>query len=84
MDTKPINDPAMRNLERTIRFEFEKILLIMTLVCLALEVGICIYYCLTDNLGQPLNTYVEFRILVPFAINSTTFLFLYMYFSSSS
>ena len=70
MDTKPINDPAMRNLERTIRFEFEKILLIMTLVCLALEVGICIYYCLTDNLGQPLNTYIEFRILVPFAVNS--------------
>ena len=70
MDTKPINDPAMRNLERTIRFEFEKILLIMTLVCLALEVGICIYYVLTDNLGQPLNSYIEFRILVPFAINS--------------
>ena len=28
MDIKPTNDPAMRNLERTIRTEFEKILLL--------------------------------------------------------
>lgn len=73
MDTKPAKDPALRNLERTIRFLFEKVLLMMTVVCLVLEVGICIYYYFTDNLGQPLNTYIEFRIIVPFAINSVLF-----------
>ena len=70
MDNKPASDPAMRNLERTIRFEFEKIILIMAIVCLTLEIGIAAYYYFTDDLGQPLNTYIEFRILVPFGINS--------------
>ena len=74
MDTKSTNDPAMRNLERTIRFEFEKVLLMMTIVCLVLEIGIAVYYYLTDNLGQPLNTYIEFRIIVPFAINSILYI----------
>ncbi len=74
MDTKQAKDPAMRSLERTIRFEFEKIILIATLVCLALEIGICIFYSLTNDLGQPLNTYIEFRILVPFAINSVLYI----------
>ena len=74
MDNKPASDPAMRNLERTIRFEFEKIILIMAIVCLTLEIGIAAYYYFTDNLGQPLNTYIEFRILVPFGINSLLYL----------
>ena len=74
MDTKSTNDPAMRNLERTIRFEFEKVLLMMTIVCLVLEIGIAVYYYLTDNIGQPLNTYIEFRIIVPFAINSILYI----------
>ena len=74
MDTKSTNDPAMRNLERTIRFEFERVLLLMTIVCLVLEIGIAVYYYLTDNLGQPLNTYIEFRIIVPFAINSILYI----------
>ena len=74
MDTKSTNDPAMRNLERTIRFEFERVLLLMTIVCLVLEIGIAVYYYLTDNLGQPLNTYIEFRIIVPFAINSVLYI----------
>ena len=70
MDIKPTNDPAMRNLERTIRSEFEKILLLMTIVCLILEIAIAIYYYFTDNILIPLEKYIEFRILVPFAINS--------------
>lgn len=74
MDTKSTNDPAMRNLERTIRFEFEKVLLVMTIVCLVLEIGFTVYYYLTDNLGQPLNTYIEFRVIVPFAINSILYI----------
>ena len=74
MDTKHVTDPAMRSLERTIRYEFEKVLLIMTIVCLVLEVVIAIYYYAIDDLGQPLNTYIEFRILVPFAINSVLYI----------
>ena len=74
MDSKPINDPALRNLERNIRFEFEKIILIMAIVCVSLEVAIFFYYYLTDNVGQPINTYIEFRILVPFAVNSILYL----------
>ena len=70
MDIKPTNDPAMRNLERTIRTEFEKILLLMTIVCLILEIAIAIYYYFTDNILIPLEKYIEFRILVPFVINS--------------
>ena len=70
MESKPINDPALRNLERTIRFEFERIILIMAIVCVSLEVAIFIYYYLTDNVGQPVNTYIEFRILVPLLVNS--------------
>ena len=70
MVTKPTNDPALRNLERTIRFEFEKILLIMTIVCVVLEIGFAIYYYFTNDLIIPLEKYIEFRILVPFAINS--------------
>ena len=63
MDIKPTNDPAMRNLERTIRTEFEKILLLMTIVCLILEIAIAIYYYFTDNILIPLEKYIEFRIL---------------------
>ena len=70
MATKPTSDPALRNLERTIRFEFEKILLIMTIVCVVLEIGLAIYYYFTNDLIIPLEKYIEFRILVPFAINS--------------
>lgn len=70
MNGKPVKDPALRNLERTIRFEYEKILLIMTIVCAAFEVGLFFYYYLTDDLGRPLNSYLEFRVLVPFAVNS--------------
>lgn len=69
MDTKPTSDPAMRNLERTIRFEFEKLLLIVTIVCLILETGLAIYYYIIDDLGQPLVKYVAFRILVPLGVN---------------
>ena len=74
MDSKPVNDPALRNLERTIRLEFERIILSMAIVCVTLEVAIFIYYYLTDNVGQPVNTYVEFRILVPFAINTVLYI----------
>ena len=74
MNGKPIKDPALRNLERTIRFEYEKILLIMTAVCTAFEVGIFFYYYLIDDLGQPLNSYVEFRILLPVAVNCLLYL----------
>ena len=70
MDTRQTNDPALRNLERTIRFEFEKILLIMTILCLVSEIGLAIYYYVTDDLIIPLAKYIEFRILVPLAINS--------------
>ena len=70
MATKPTSDPALRNLERTIRFDFEKILLIMTIVCVVLEIGLAIYYYFTNDLIIPLEKYIEFRILVPFAINS--------------
>ena len=34
MEGKPASDPALRNLERTIRFEFEKLILIVTIICL--------------------------------------------------
>ena len=74
MDNKPTNDPAMRNLERTIRFEFERIILLMAIVCLTLEIAIAIYYYFTDNLGQPLSSYIEFRILVPFGINTLLYI----------
>lgn len=70
MDTRQTNDPALRNLERTIRFEFEKILLIMTILCLVFEIGLAIFYYVTDDLIIPLAKYIEFRILVPLAINS--------------
>ena len=82
MDNKPVSDPALRNLERTIRLEFERIILSMAIVCVTLEVAIFIYYYLTDNVGQPVNTYVEFRILVPFAIN--TLLYIITRFSNRS
>ncbi|MBQ1739065.1 MAG: diguanylate cyclase [Clostridiales bacterium] len=74
MESKPINDPALRNLERTIRFEFEKIILIMAIVCVSLEVAIFFYYYFTDNVGQPVNTYIEFRILVPLLVNCILYL----------
>ena len=74
MDTKPVKDPAMRSLERNIRFEFEKVLLIMAIVCLVLEVIIAVYYYVIDDLGMPLHTYVEFRILVPLAVNSLLYI----------
>jgi len=70
MNTKQANDPAMRNLERTMRFEFEKLLLTITIVCLVLEIGIAFFYYLTDNIGQSLDTYILFRILLPFSVNS--------------
>ncbi len=69
MDIKPTVDPAMRNLERTIRNEIERLILIITIVCLVLEIGIGAYYYFTMDLGQPVDTYVVFRILVPFAVN---------------
>ena len=74
MESKPINDPALRNLERTIRFEFEKIILIMAIVCVSLEVAIFFYYYFTDNVGQRVNTYIEFRILVPLLVNCVLYL----------
>ena len=70
MATKPTSDPALRNLERTIRFEFEKVLLTMTIVCVVVEIGLAIFYYFTNDLIIPLEKYIEFRILVPFAINS--------------
>ena len=82
MDNKLVSDPALRNLERTIRLEFERIILSMAIICVTLEVAIFIYYYLTDNVGQPVNTYVEFRILVPFAIN--TLLYIITRFSNRS
>ena len=69
MDSRPANDPAMRNLERMIRFEFEKILLIVTVVCLMLEIAIAIYYYEIKDLGQPILSYIAFRILVPLVVN---------------
>ena len=69
MDSRPASDPAMRNLERMIRFEFEKILLIVTVVCLMLEIAIAIYYYEIKDLGQPLLSYIAFRILVPLVVN---------------
>ncbi len=73
MDTRQTKDPALRNLERTIRFEIEKIILIMTIVCLVSEIGLAIYYYFTDDLIIPLGSYIEFRILVPLAINSVLY-----------
>ncbi len=69
MDTKLTGDPAMRNLERKIRSEIEKLLLISTVVCLCLEIALAFYYYIIQDLGQPLKSYIEFRILVPFGIN---------------
>ena len=74
MESKPVSDPALRNLERNIRFEFEKIILTMAIVCVSLEIAIFAFYYFTDNVGQPVNTYIEFRILVPFAINTVLYL----------
>jgi diguanylate cyclase (GGDEF)-like protein len=74
MDYKPVSDPAMRNLERRIRFELEKLLLIITVVCLILEIGIAVFYYFIQDLGQPLNSYIEFRILVPLGINVLVYL----------
>lgn len=74
MDNRPVSDPAMRNLERRIRFELEKLLLIITVVCLCLEIGIAVYYYIIRDLGQPLLSYIEFRILVPLGINILVYL----------
>ena len=74
MDNKPMDDPALRNLERTIRNELEKLILIVTVLCLLIEIALCAYYYATGDLGQPLNTYIEFRILVPFGINLLVYL----------
>ena len=75
MDTRQTGDPAVRNLERRIRFEIEKLLLITTIVCLGLEIALATYYYLIRDLGQPLNTYIEFRILLPCGINVILYLF---------
>ncbi len=74
MNSKPVSDPAMRSLERRIRFELEKLLLIIAVVCLVLEIGIAAFYYYIQDLGQPLKTYVEFRILVPLGINALVYL----------
>ena len=74
MNSKPVSDPAMRNLERRIRFELEKLLLIIAVVCLVLEVGIAGFYYIIQDLGQPLLSYIEFRILVPLGINVLVYL----------
>ena len=74
MITKPTNDPAMRNLERGIRFEIERLILIVSVLCLVLEAGLCFYYYSIQDLGQPLNTYIEFRILVPLGVNILVYL----------
>jgi len=74
MDNKPVSDPAMRNLERRIRFELEKLLLIIAVVCLILEIAIAAYYYFIQDLGQPLKSYIEFRILVPLGINILVYL----------
>ena len=69
MEGKPASDPALRNLERTIRFEFEKLILIVTIICLLTEIGLTFYYYLIQDLGQPLINYIAFRILVPLGVN---------------
>ncbi len=74
MEGKPASDPALRNLERTIRFEFEKLILIVTVVCLLFEIGLAIYYYCIQDLGQPLISYVAFRILVPFGVNALLYI----------
>ena len=74
MENRPVSDPAMRNLERRIRFELEKLLLIITVLCLILEIIIAVYYYLIKDLGQPLKSYIEFRILVPLGVNILVYL----------
>ena len=74
MNSKPVSDPAMRNLERRIRFELEKLLLIIAVLCLFLEIGIAAYYYSVQDLGQPLLSYIEFRILVPLGVNVLVYL----------
>ncbi len=74
MDSKPVSDPALRNIERTIRYEFEKLLLIVTIACLILEIGLAIYYYLIRDLGQPLINYIAFRILIPFGLNALLYI----------
>lgn len=74
MYNRPASDPAMRNLERRIRDELEKLLLIITVVCLILEAGIAGYYYIIQDLGQPLASYIAFRILVPLGINVLVYL----------
>ncbi|MBE7072577.1 MAG: hypothetical protein E7383_07505, partial [Ruminococcaceae bacterium] len=69
MEGKPASDPALRNLERTIRFEFEKLILIVTIICLLTEIGLTFYYYFIQDLGQPLINYIAFRILVPLGVN---------------
>ena len=69
MEGKPASDPALRNLERTIRFEFEKLILIVTIICLLTEIGLTFYYYFIRDLGQPLINYIAFRILVPLGVN---------------
>ena len=69
MESKPASDPALRNLERTIRFEFEKLILIVTIICLLTEIGLTFYYYFIQDLGQPLINYIAFRILVPLGVN---------------
>lgn len=74
MNSKPVTDPAMRSLERRIRFDLEKLLLIIAVVCLVLEIVIAVYYYMIQDLGQPLKSYIEFRILVPLGVNILVYL----------
>lgn len=74
MDGKPASDPALRNLERTIRFEFENLILIVTVLCLLTEIGLAVYYYIIQDLGMPLINYVAFRILVPFGVNALVYI----------
>lgn len=74
MESKPVSDPALRNLERIIRYEFENLLLIVTIACFILEIGLAVYYYMIQDLGQPLVNYIAFRILIPFGVNALLYI----------
>ncbi|MBR1797312.1 MAG: GGDEF domain-containing protein [Clostridiales bacterium] len=76
------HDSAMKQLEFGVRKGLEHFMRIMIIVCFVLEIGLGIYFYITDTLYQTVLRYSLQRVLLPCAINIA--LFLLMYFCNRS
>ena len=76
------HDMTMRQLEEGVRKGLERFMLMMLFVCLSLEIGLGIYFFVTDTLYQPVTTYAILRVLLPCAINLS--LYFVMFYANRS